>query len=43
MVAGQLLRRFEALRSHHYLHRDVKPESFLLGVGQQGNMVYIPT
>ncbi|KIW24846.1 uncharacterized protein PV07_10534 [Cladophialophora immunda] len=41
MLADQLLRRFESLHSNNYLHRDVKPENFLLGMGERGNVVYM--
>lgn len=41
MLFDQLLVRFEALHSVNLLHRDVKPENFLLGVGDQGNTVYM--
>ncbi|KIW36548.1 uncharacterized protein PV06_11202 [Exophiala oligosperma] len=41
MLADQLLRRFESLHSHDYLHRDVKPENFMLGMGEAGNIIYM--
>ena len=37
----QLLRRFEILHSEQYLHRDVKPENFLMEVGKRGNLIYM--
>jgi casein kinase I family protein HRR25 len=41
ILADQLLRRFETLHSSHFLHQDIKPENFLLGMGACGNVVYI--
>jgi serine/threonine protein kinase len=41
MLMDQLLRRVESLHATGYLHRDNKPENFLLSTGKQGNVVYV--
>ncbi|KAI4258588.1 MAG: hypothetical protein L6R42_004999, partial [Xanthoria sp. 1 TBL-2021] len=41
MLADQLLRRLEYIHSKNVIHRDVKPENFLMGMGRCGNQVYV--
>jgi len=40
LVADQLLTRIEYIHSKSLVHRDVKPDNFLVGTGGQGNTVY---
>ena len=40
LVADQLLTRIEYIHSKSLVHRDVKPDNFLVGTGRQGNTVY---
>ena len=40
LVADQLLTRIEYIHSKSLVHRDVKPDNFLMGTGRQGNTVY---
>lgn len=41
MLADQLLHRLEYIHSKDVIHRDVKPENFLMGMGNCGNQVFI--
>ncbi|KAF2430739.1 kinase-like protein [Tothia fuscella] len=41
LLADQLISRFQYIHSKGYIHRDVKPDNLLMGVGTQGNTVYM--
>ena len=41
LLANQLIHRVEYLHSKSFLHRDIKPDNFLMGTGKLGNLVHI--
>lgn len=41
LLADQLISRFQYIHSKGYIHRDVKPDNLLMGVGTKGNTVYM--
>lgn len=41
MLADQMLRRIEYMHSKNYIHRDLKPDNFLMGLGEKSHMLYL--
>ena len=41
MLADQLLCRLEIIHTKCYIHRDIKPDNFLMGRGSRKHMVYV--
>jgi casein kinase 1 len=41
MLGEQMVSRLEYIHSKHYLHRDVKPDNFTMGLGTNAPLVYV--
>mmetsp|Transcript_126909 Transcript_126909/g.179047 ORF Transcript_126909/g.179047 Transcript_126909/m.179047 type:complete len:220 (+) Transcript_126909:59-718(+) len=40
MLADQMIARVEYIHSKNYIHRDIKPDNFLIGLGKNSHVVY---
>ena len=41
MIAIQMMSRIEYLHQRSFIHRDIKPDNFVFGVGSNSNLLYI--
>ena len=41
MLADQMLARLEFIHSKNFIHRDMKPDNFLIGLSKKSNIVHI--
>ncbi|CAK8560354.1 unnamed protein product [Lathyrus sativus] len=41
MLADQMINRVEFIHTKSFLHRDIKPDNFLMGLGRRANQVYV--
>ena len=40
LLADELISRIEYIHSKNFIHRDIKPDYFLMGLGKKSNLVY---
>ncbi|EAY15759.1 CK1 family protein kinase [Trichomonas vaginalis G3] len=41
MLAGQMISCVEFVHKHNFIHRDIKPDNFAMGVSENSNKIYI--
>jgi len=41
MVADQMISRIEYIHAKNFVHRDIKPDNFLIGLGKRADKIYI--
>lgn len=40
MIADQIVSRVEYIQSRGYIHRDIKPDNFVIGLGKKSTLIY---
>ena len=41
MLAIELIQRIEYIHSKNFIHRDIKPDNFAVGLGKKANVIHV--
>ena len=41
MLADQMIGRVDSVHKKNFIHRDMKPDNFLMGIGKESHTVYL--
>jgi len=41
MLVDQMIKAMEQLHTHHYIHRDIKPDNFVIGLGNKAGVIHL--
>ena len=41
MLAQEMIKRLECIHSKNFIHRDIKPDNFVVGLKQNANIVFL--
>jgi len=41
MLIDQMISRVEYIHSHHFIHRDIKPDNFCIGLNKMAHKIFI--
>jgi len=41
LLADQMISRIEYMHAKNFIHRDIKPDNFMMGLARRGNQVYV--
>ena len=41
MLGDQIIKRIEFLHQHYFIHRDIKPDNFMVGLNRKQHVIHL--